>query len=219
VSRRTSRSAVAVGLAGAAVLLAACSSSPTATTVTHPAFTTTTSAPSRTTTTGPVTTTTVPQGATSTTTGTARCPTTGLAASIQGGSGAAGTNEVTMALTNRTSSTCILGGYPGLLMLNAAGAALPTSVVRKGTYGFTAMDPTVVTLTPGGVAYVNLGYSDVPTGTETSCPSSTSLEITPPNATDHLTIAATLAPCGQGTIVVSPVFSATGSNTQFTVPA
>ncbi len=103
-------------------------------------------------------------------------------------------------------------------LLNAGGANLPTTVVRKGNYSFTSMAPTIITLSNGQSAFFNIGYSDVPVGAETTCPSSTSLEITPPNALGHLVIAATLAPCGGGTLVVSPVFSATGSNSQTTAP-
>jgi hypothetical protein len=104
-------------------------------------------------------------------------------------------------------------------LLSATGAPLPTSVVRKGSYSFTAMAPTTVTIAPGQSVYINIGYSDVPEGSETSCPTSGALEVTPPNATDHLLIEAKLAPCGGGTMVVSPVFLATGANTQTTAPA
>ena len=58
----------------------------------------------------------------------------------------------------------------------------------------------------------------MPVGSETICPTSASLEVTPPNAFAHLTFAATLAPCGGGTLVVSPVFLATGSASQTTAP-
>jgi hypothetical protein len=91
-------------------------------------------------------------------------------------------------------------------------------VVRKGNYSFTSMAPATVTLAPGQSTYFNIGYSDVPVGSETNCPSSASLEVTPPNATDHLVIAATMAPCGGGTMAVSPVFAATGSDSQTTAP-
>jgi hypothetical protein len=106
----------------------------------------------------------------------------------------------------------VLSGYPGLQMLDAAMANLPTNVVRKGSYGFTSMPPTTVTLTNGQTALFNIGYSDVPVGGETTCPTSAYLEVTPPDALDHLVIAAALAPCGGGTLVVSPVYAATGSN-------
>ena len=124
-----------------------------------------------------------------------------------------------MALRSTSPAPCLLSGYPGLQLLDASGAALPTTVVRKGTYSFTAMAPAPVTLTTGQSAYFNMGYSDVPVGQETSCPTSTSLEVTPPNAYGHLTLAAALAPCGGGTIVVSPVFAPTAANTQTTAPA
>jgi Protein of unknown function (DUF4232) len=150
--------------------------------------------------------------------GPARCANANLSASISGSSAAAGTIEATVALKSTSATACVLGGYPGLQLVSAANANLPTTVVRKGNYSFTAMAPTTVTLTNGQSAYFNIGYSDVPVGTETSCPTSASLEVTPPNALDHLVIPASLAPCGGGTLVVSPVFSATGANTQTTAP-
>ncbi len=90
--------------------------------------------------------------------------------------------------------------------------------MRTGNYSFTAMAPTTVTLAPGASVVFNIGYSDVPVGGETSCPTSTSLEITPPNAVDHVTITAALGPCGQGTMVVSPVFLPVGADSQTTAP-
>jgi hypothetical protein len=123
-----------------------------------------------------------------------------------------------VALKSTSATACLLGGYPGLQMLNGGGGTLPTTVVRGGKYSFTSMPPATVTLSNGQAAYFNIGYSDVPVGTETSCPSSASVEVTPPNALDHLVITAMLAPCGGGTLVVSPVFSATGSDSQTTAP-
>jgi hypothetical protein len=137
---------------------------------------------------------------------------------VSGSSGAAGTREVTVALTSTSAVPCVLSGYPGLLLQTASGSALPTAVVRQGTYSFTAMAPTTVTLTHGEAAYFNIGYSDVPVGIETSCPTSASVQVTPPNAFDHLVMTAALAPCGGGSLVVSPVFLSTGSNSLTTAP-
>jgi hypothetical protein len=137
---------------------------------------------------------------------------------IAGSSGAAGTIELTVSLRSTGPHTCVLGGYPGLQLLGTGGTLLPTNVVRKGSYGFTAMAPVTVNLATGQSAEFNVGYSDVPVGTETSCPTSTALEVTPPGAPDHLTIAASLAPCGHGTLVVSPVFAASRSTTESTAP-
>lgn len=158
-------------------------------------------------------TTTVPVTP-STKAGLATCPTSALAASVHGSSGAAGTIEMTVALKSLSPHPCVLGGYPGLQMLAAGGSQLPTIVVRKGNYSFTAMPPSVVTITTGESVYFNLGYSDVPTGSETSCPVAASLEVTPPNSYTSLSLVARLGPCNGGTITVSPVFAATGTAAQ-----
>lgn len=206
-----------VGLLLGGALVGACSSnsaSPTTTAV--PAST----GGSTTTRAGPNTSTSKPGGGSTTTVaaGPVRCATSELTGSVSGTSGAAGTIQATVALKSTATTPCILGGYPGLQMLAASGGALPTTVVRKGSYSFTSMSLTTVTLAPGQSAYFNLGYSDVPVGSETSCPTSASVQVTPPNAVDHLVLTAAFAPCGGGTLVVSPVFLATGANSQTTAP-
>jgi hypothetical protein len=214
MARRPSRvttvlvaSAAAVMLGGA--LLSACSSSSSSST-TAPAT------GKSTTTVKPTSTTAV---ATSTTAGSSRCATTALSGSVVGSSGAAGTVETTVALKSTAPTPCVLDGYPGMQLLSSSGASLPTNVVRKGSYSFTAMSPTTVILAPGQSAYFNIGYSDVPVGSETTCPTSASVQVTPPNAYDQLVVTAAMSPCGGGTMVVSPVFAATPTNTQTTAPA
>jgi hypothetical protein len=199
-----------VAVLAAGVTLGACSSgssSPTTSSTTGSGPTTT--ARSTTSSTG---------GAPTTSSGTPRCATAALTGSVVGSSGAAGTIETTVALKSTAGGPCILGGYPGLQLLGPSGSPLPTKVVRGGTYSFTTIAPTTVTLAPGQSAYFNIGYSDVPVGGQTSCPSSSSLEVTPPNAFDHLVLTVSLSPCGGGTMVVSPVFSATGPGSQTTAP-
>jgi hypothetical protein len=212
VTRRAPGLAAVLVLGGG--LVAACSSgSSTATTVrTSPpgANSTTTSRPA-TSSTAPAASTVPP--------GPGRCPTTGLSGSVTGSSGAAGTVEVTVGLKSVSAATCVLTGYPGLQLLGPGGSPYPTNVQRKGSYPFTAMEPITVTLASGQSAYFNIGYSDVPAGGETSCPTSTSLAVTPPDATDHLLVVAALAPCGGGTMVVSPVFVAGSPGSQSTAPA
>jgi hypothetical protein len=149
---------------------------------------------------------------------TTSCPAGSLVGSVVGSSGAAGTIELTVELRSTATTTCVLGGYPGLQLLDASGAQLPTHVVRGGSYPFTSFAPTTVSLAPGAVSYFNLGYSDVPNGTETVCPRASSMWVTPPNAYDHLTLAATLAPCAGGTVTVSPVFGPGSAATQTTAP-
>jgi hypothetical protein len=209
---RTAVLVVAVGLG--AVALGACSSGSSSST-------TTTSTAASATTSPPTSTPGAPSASSTTTTspgGPNQCPTPKLTASVYGSSGAAGTIEVTMALTSAAASSCTLGGYPGLQMLNAAGTALPTTVVRKGNYPFTAMAPTVVTVAPGQAVYFNLGYSDVPSGTETSCPTSATVQVTPPNSYTSTPVSAQLSPCDNGSLTVSPVFAATGPSAQTRAP-
>ena len=202
------------GLAIGGAALGACSSGSSSSSTT--AGPTSSSGIPSTSSTTPAPSTTSKPAPSTTSTGPTRCTTAGLVGSIVGSSGAAGTIETTVGLRSTAATPCILGGYPGLQMLGPGGATLPTNVVRKGNYSFTSMAPTTVTLSSGQSAYFNIGYSDVPVGNETSCPTSASLEVTPPNATDHLVVTATLTPCGGGTLVVSPVFLATGSNSQST---
>ncbi len=192
-------------------VLAGCSSSTSSPTTTTRHTTTTTTARR------PTTTTTSSSTSSSTQAGGTRpCAASDLVGSVSSGGGAAGTIESTIELQNRAGTPCVLEGYPGLQLLGPGATPLPTSVVRKGSYPFTAMGPTLVTLTASQAALFNLGYSDVPVGNETHCPTATSLEVTPPNATDHLVVTANLSPCGGGTVVVSPVFAA-GTETESTV--
>ena len=60
-------------------------------------------------------------------------------------------------------------------------------------------------------AQFSLSYEDVPVGTETTCPTSTQAEITPPNDFSFAVIPLQIAPCGGGMIHVSPVYAAPGN--------
>ena len=135
---------------------------------------------------------------------------------VSGTEGAAGTLEYTFSLRNTTGPPCPMDGFPSLELLGTGGAQLPTHVVQGGTYSFTDYAPDALTLAPGQSAYFNMGFSDVPAGGETSCPSASQLVVTPPNAYDHQTITVQMAPCDNGTIAVSPVFGPGSAATQTT---
>jgi hypothetical protein len=64
-----------------------------------------------------------------------------------------------------------------------------------------------------------MGYSDVPTGGESTCPTSKSLEITPPNDTEQLVVQVAIQACDGGQLSVSPVFGASSPATSTTAPA
>ncbi len=220
----------------ASAILAACSTNApkgSATTRTSrssstssPATTVTTSSPSTGSTTsttsttgGSGTTTTVQPGSTTTSTLPSNyCDVSDLRAAIEGTQGAAGTIEVTFSFTNTSPSVCVLYGYPGALLLGSAGTPLPTIVKRGGNLSFLEIAVSTVDIASGGSAYFNLGYSDVVANGETSCPTSSSIEITPPNDTQQLTLAAAINACDGGLLSVSPVFGSGSPATSTTAP-
>jgi hypothetical protein len=118
---------------------------------------------------------------------------------------AAGHIVLTYGLLNVSGAPCMLFGYPGLQMTDASGKQLHTQVSHSGSYTFVAETPTPVSLSPQAEASFYAGYSDVPTGGETSCPQSAELEITLPNDPGKITLADQIAPCKNGSVTVSPV--------------
>ena len=162
------------------------------------------------------TSTTLPTPTTSTTV--PGCTGANYALSVLGTEGAAGTFEVTFGFKNTASATCPLMGYPGIQLVSAAGTNLPTTTVRGGSESFTDFAPTTVDVGPGATAYFNMAYSDVTTGTETSCPTATGLKAIPPNTSTSLSVAAQFVVCNNGTVTVSPVFGKDSPETQTTAP-
>lgn len=147
----------------------------------------------------------------------AHCQPSGLSATVVGTSGAAGTIEVTMELKNTSTTSCALEGYPGLQLLSSTGNQLPTDVVRGGSYSFTDFAPAPVTLAAGAASYFNMGYSDVASSSG-SCPTASSMWVTPPDDVNHLVVNQSVMACNGGSITVSPVFAAGSAQTQTTAP-
>jgi len=75
-----------------------------------------------------------------------------------------------------------------------------------------------VVLVAGASAYFNLGYSDVPHGNESSCPTAAQIAITPPGASDHDVVPVQFQVCNAGTVTVSPVFIAGSPGSETTAP-
>lgn len=183
----------------------------------HHAAPTTTTTTSSTTTLAPTTstttsTTTAPATTAPTTTVQAlhTCVPAQLTVTAGADQGAAGHVGRQFHLQNSSSTPCTLHGYPGLGLLGAGGKALPTTVVRQP-----GQPIATVTLAPGGSAYFTAVWASATGYANASCPTSTSLEITPPNNTTHLTVggpAGTIQAYGGttehlqcGTITVTPV--------------
>jgi hypothetical protein len=204
-ARLLSRSAA---LLGAALALTGCSS---------PHGSAASSSTSPPTTTGSSTTVpTVP--ATTTTTTIPGCTGSNWALSLLGSQGAAGTFELTLGLRDTSSATCPLDGVPGVELLDSSGNPIATSEVRGGGESFTNFAPAPVSLGPGQSAYVNLGYSDVPTGGATSCPTAAAIELTPPGTSTPLRVSGRFTVCNDGTVDVSPLFGRQSPETETTAP-
>lgn len=200
----------------AALVLAACSSSPsTPSGARSTGTTTTTRSPSSTSSTGPsgsTSTTAVPSSSTSTTTvPDTNCQPGQLRMTAAMLSGGAGTIEMQVTMVNTSAATCTMEGYAGMQLLSASGAAITTTVIRGGGPEFPAAaanaPPAPVSLAPQQMGAFDFSYSDVPVGSETSCPTSAQSEVTPPNDTSYAVIPLQVAPCAGGTIHVSPVYA------------
>jgi hypothetical protein len=191
-------------VACAAVVLAACSSSPSkpknVTTTTH-AATSTTSAPTTTSTTAAATTSTA-----ATSTACSR-----ITASPGQGQGAAGTITGLITITNAGTTACTVNGYPTMALFSGSGAPLTVTIVNGLSVTVSSAanaPPSSVSVAPSSMAQFAYQFSDVPVGSETSCPTSESASVTMPGSTTSSpTFQLAIGPCGNGTIKVSPVYA------------
>ncbi len=177
----------------------------------HHTTTTTTSNPDTTVPSLPTTSTTA------TPAGTALCAGPNVGASGKMASSAAGHQGVVLLFVNNGSTSCVLYGYPGAAGLNAGGAQVVqaqrtlTGMMGGLAPGVTALPR--VTLAPGQTASAVVEGTDVPSGTETSCPTYPSLLVTAPNAKVSVTIPLALPGCSG--LQVHPVVPGTSGSTQF----
>jgi len=139
-----------------------------------------------------------------------QCTTADLSVGIGPVDAGAGNFFQTVLLTNTSSHTCTLFGFPGLQMLDAQGQPLPTKVQWGGDQLTTEPGPQTVTLPPGAVSSFKVHWEDVPVGNETTCPTSAMVEITPPNAFNFLLAPLHFTACGGGQLTASAVRPGTG---------
>lgn len=195
----------------ALLVLVACVAAAGCGSATKTSATSATIAPEPTVSPGSVSTAAPPTTTTSATTtaasaGPARCATAELSAKEGGGEAGLGNRSTVYLLTNVGAAPCHLDGYPGMAFLSATGRVLLGTVQRGNSYLFNDPGPSEVDLAPGESASFGLGWS-VPNGR--ACTWSTSVEITPPDDRDHLTIASRIAICPGDTPTVSAVVAGT----------
>ena len=189
-------------LACAGGLLAACSSTPT--TPNHVTTTTRSTAPASS------STSTSTTASTTTTTAAASSACTHITASAGQGQGAAGTITGVITVTNTGSSPCTANGYPKIALFSGSSAPLNVTMVNGLSVTLSPPAngaPSPVAVAPSSTAQFAYQYSDVPTGSETSCPTSETAAVTLPGATMSSSLfPLSIAPCSHGTIRVSPVY-------------
>jgi hypothetical protein len=193
-------------LAGASLGLAACSNSPS------PNDATTTSTAGHHATTSSSTTTSTTSASTTSSTAAAAPACSHISASAGQSQGAAGTITGVVTVTNTGSTPCSADGYPTMGLYSGSGAPLTVTMVNGLTVSVTSQTsapPSSVTIAPSSTAQFAYQFSDVPVGSETSCPMSEQATTTMPGASGSSGyFALSIDPCDNGTIRVSPVYAA-----------
>lgn len=116
-------------------------------------------------------------GATST-----RCHTSELGAAVGRNDPGAGQENFPVVLTNKSSRTCTLRGYPGAAFVSASGSQLGPDPRRESG------SPVTITLKPGQSAWAGLTFSN-PEISEAKTATPAALLVTPPDERDQLKVA------------------------------
>jgi hypothetical protein len=120
-------------------------------------------------------------GATGTTL--ARCTSDNLAVALVQEQAAAGSRIRIYSFTNQASASCTLYGYPGFQLLGQSDQPIATHVT------WTPGPKRVIVLPPGGHAWFTMQYPAATGYGSLTCPTSSQLEVTPPNAYHSITVA------------------------------
>ena len=116
--------------------------------------------------------------------GTGTCSPRYLNATISGEQGTAGSVYVNIVFKNLNNQACTMDGYPGV----SFGAGTPVTQVGQPAARNPQVNPSLVTLQPGGYAYAILQIGDAGNWSPTTCqPTATTyLQIYPPNTQNQL---------------------------------
>ncbi len=149
----------------------------------------------------------------------ASCTASQLAVELGPDDAAMGHVGQVVSFKNISATTCALKGYPGLRMFDAAGKLIPTEVTDGPSYIVPALPDKVVVLTVGSEASFDVGYSDATGYGTAECPTSSQVAVTPPDASQPITVSWRIQPYGGSTIeklqcgqiAVSPVYPGSGT--------
>ncbi len=153
-------------------------------------------------------------GTNAATAGPSRSPCARLELAWTGTQGATGHLEITLSLRNASGRGCILRGYPRARLLDAAGHTLPLRVHRGGGFFPDSQGrPHTVSLRPGAVARFGLSFvvNNEYAGARTCRPAATMMSLAPDTSRwQRISLAGAgrprVVPCGDR-VVVSPVYS------------
>jgi hypothetical protein len=111
---------------------------------------------------------------------------------------AAGTVGGYIGLRNRGRAACRLSGWPGLVLVDRAGAATSAVRVRSTMFGPrpTLRGVPVATLRHGELAEAVFAGGDIPPPGEARCPGYRRLRVTPPGSSHAVTVSAWLPALG-----------------------
>ncbi len=152
----------------------------------------------------------IPTSTTTTTTAAAGCH--GVTAAAGQTDGAAGTITGSITLSDSGGISCPLTGYPSIELFSSNGSSIPVTIMDGLSVDVSSAanaPPAAVTLSPSSAVEFTYQISDVPTGNETTCPTSSTAVVTLPGgaaSTPKFTL--TMDPCDNGTIRVSPLYAA-----------
>ena len=108
-------------------------------------------------------------------------------------------------LTNTSSISCSMLGYPGFQPSDAAGHPIPINDTRGSSYVISDPGPHLLVLQPGASAYFGVGWADydVVRATSAGCATAAAVASVPPDDLTALTTPATLTHlCGTPPAVI-----------------
>lgn len=128
----------------------------------------------------------------------ALCTAASLAGSLDdSGGGAAGHIYMKLTLKNTSSSTCVLDGYPGVSMVNAA-QSTPIGAPAVRDAQLPSSGP--IALAPGKTSSATLRYTQADNYPDCTRAKADSIMVYPPSATDRLLISHALTACSNADI-------------------
>jgi Protein of unknown function (DUF4232) len=119
----------------------------------------------------------------------------------QGDGGGAGTLNQLIVLTNTSKRTCILGGFPGVSLVNDNGNQIGSPATRAKNY-----TEKKLTLNPDNQAKATLSFQDQGNFDAGTCKTgATKLRVYPPNDTGYLSVASPMITAWCPGFEISPV--------------